>query len=327
MAPVGPPAAGRPGGPVATGAAPRQPTIEPPAAEVSDQLASARITARKRAVQQRKSQRTLVAAMLTLFLAVAALGIGYATGIIRFGAERVATKQNGSGADAVLEDNKSRTATGDDAFPAPKRPAESSRPVADPFPKVPPGKVKPAQEPEQPLDPAQVARFESSLRDARQALGERQYQQARQRIADARKIAVSDEQKQLADGFQALSTYVEDFWQAVRQGLSQLETAGELKIGKTIASVVEVGPNHLLIREAGENRRYSVDQLPAQLAVAIAMHWLDNRPANKLYVGAFHFVGPPVDLSEAKRLWEQAASEGIDAGGLIALLPFASKTD
>lgn len=260
--------------------------------------------------------------MLLLAIVVAGLGIGYATGVIRFGM-RTVVKSDGStsnGDPAVGDEPARRAGTrSSSAGESGVSPANSQQGKDTPVRSL-PAKDKTAKPREQPLDAAQVAQFQAELRGARQALGERQYQQAKDRIDSAKRLAVSEEQNRLVKSFQALTMYVEGFWQAVREGLQGLETAGELKFGGTVVSVVEVGPSHLLIREAGENRRYSADQLPARVAMAIARHWFDGRPDNKLYLGAFHFVGPPIDVAEAKRLWEEAAAAGVDVEALLALL-------
>ena len=337
MAPVAPratasPNAGNPMAPVGSigGAMPPTPPSptqsehqnQPWGAEISDQLAAARIAARKLAMRRRRAPRLLIASMLLLLIVVAGLGIGYATGVIRFGRDRsVANRDNGDSDDAPVTNND---------YPGPKRDTPIAKePAVGPIDLKQDGDRpadsvrtddKSSDSPEQPTDPAQVERFAAELLKARQALGKREFRQAIDRIDAAEKIAVSDKQQQLVAGFRALTTYVEGFWDAVREGPKGLEKAGELKIGNSFVSVVEVGPGHLLIREAGENRRYLVDQLPAKLAVAIAQNWFDDRPDNKLYVGAFYFVGPPIDVSEAKRLWQEAAAAGVDVNGLLALL-------
>ena len=322
MAPVGQPTAGPPIPPAPTTGADSGQPDDQAAAAVSDQLAKARLTARKLAMRRQRAPRVLIASMLVLLTVVAALGIGYTTGVIRFGPNQTVAKRGGGASEVGPaadddRDNSNRAggrteATGD--HPADRQQGEIT------FPRPLPTNDKTAKPPERPPDPAQVARFQSDLREARKALGARQFQQAKDRLVAAQEQAVSDEQTQLVDGFQVLTTYVEGFWEAVQKGLEGLEKAGELKIGNTVVSVVEVSPSHILIREAGENRRYSVDQLPARLAVAIAQNWFDDRPDNKLYLGAFHFVGPPIDVAEAKRLWEEAAGAGVDADRLLALL-------
>ncbi len=264
-------------------------------------------------MRRQRGPRMLIASMLLLLIVVVGLGVGYATGVLRFGPDPVVANRDGEPSHEVtkpVEEIDSPKSARDRT----EQPSERFDPSPDTVSDT------TANPPDQPPDPKQVARFQSELESARKALGERQYQEAKNRIDAARRLAVSEQQNQIVTAFQALTTYTEGFWDAVREGLRELETTGELKIGSTIASVVEVGPGHILLREAGENRRYSMDQLPPRLAVAIAEHWFDERPVNKLSLGAYYFVTPPIDGAAAKRLWQEAANAGVDVEGLLVLL-------
>ena len=78
-----------------------------------------------------------------------------------------------------------------------------------------------------------------------------------------------------------------------------------------------------MIRVNGQNRRYKADQLPAGVAVAIAKKWFDDRPDNKVILGAFYFVNPRSNVADAKGLWEEAAGGGVDVKDMLALLSLA----
>ena len=265
-------------------------------------------------MRRRRTQRLLIASMLVLLIAVAGLAIGFFTGRFRLGADTtVANRENepSKAPEHPVEHFDRPKPAGDRTDRTGVRPDDSQSTASDTA----------ASAPEPPADPEQMARFQSELQAARKALGDRQYPQAEERIDAARQLAVSKKQNQIVLGYQALTSYTEGFWDGVQEGLKELEKAGELQVGDTVVSVVEVGPAHLLIREAGKNRRYSVDQLPSRLAVAIAEHWFDERPVNKLSLGAHYFVTPPINVAEARRLWEEAANAGVDVKGLLALLP------
>jgi hypothetical protein len=176
-----------------------------------------------------------------------------------------------------------------------------------------------------PVDPELKKRVIAELAAARKALGERNAQAAKEHIAAAEQLAAAGEPKLLVEGFKALPKYVDGFWEAVGEGIKGLEEAGELKVGNMFVSIVEMGSGQLTIRANGKNHRYPLNELPAGLAVAIARRWLDDRPDNKVYLGAFYFVDPRTDVAEAKRLWEEAASAGVNVKGLLALLPIAEK--
>jgi hypothetical protein len=278
-----------------------------------------------------------------LVVMAAAFAVGYASGLIRIGplttvAQNNSARSESSSLEADIDDAgveqppqaiEAPPAEATKTFSATKtsqpasdnnarKPGESSN--SEPEPASDRTESKPA---DPPVDPAQAARFKAELAAARKALGERNTQAAKERIAAAERLATSKEQKELVAAFQTLPKYVDGFWEAMREGLKGLEEAGELTVGSTIVSVVEVSTQRLTIRANGQNRRYALDELPAGIAVAIAKKWFDDRPDNKVYLGAFYFVDPRTDVAVAKRLWEEAASAGVDVKNLLALLPIA----
>ena len=179
--------------------------------------------------------------------------------------------------------------------------------------------------PEPPPDPAGGKVSKHTLLRA-QALGERKPDAAKEHIAEAGELAASKEQMRLVASFEVLETHVAAFWEAVGEGMKGLEEAGELQVGSTLVSIVEASDELLVIRVNGQNRRYKADQLPAGVAVAIAKKWFDDRPDNKVILGAFYFVNPRSDVADAKRLWEEAAGGGVDVKDMLALLPLASES-
>jgi hypothetical protein len=335
MAPVMPTgAAGDPMAPLPVSPGEPTPAADNSVGDISDQLASARQAARKLAVRRQKAPYLVLASALVLIVVVGvALAVAYANGLIHIGrlpavAERdsvepdelivppIETTNDDTTIERTKSDARPLATANDTAPPAVETPASESSKASDNT------TTRPA---DPPVDPEQSARLTAELAAARKALGERNTQAASARIAAAEKLAASREQRELVAGFQTLPKYVDGFWEAVREGLKGLEEAGELQVGNTFVSIVEVGSNRLTIRANGQNRRYPLDELPAGLAVAIAKRWFDDRPENKLCLGAFYFVDPRTDVAEAKRYWEEAASAGIDVKGLLALLPIAGK--
>ena len=333
MAPVIPASAvGNPIAPLAP--SPVEQIPAPDSQVISDQLASARMAARKLAVRRQKAPYWVLASLLILLVVVGvALAVAYANGLIHLGPlpelaqhetvepQRPILPSPDSGEDDSWLDsvksavktpstaNNVESVSHDDARPASKTGGDQA--------------VVKSEDP--PVDPELKKRVIADLAAARKALGERNAKAAKERIAAAEQLATSGEPKQLVEGFKALPKYVDGFWEAVREGTKGLEEAGELKVGNTFVSIVEVGSGQLTIRASGKNHRYPLDELPAGLAVAIAKRWFDDQPDNKVYLGAFYFVDPRTDAAEAKRLWEEAASAGVNVKGLLALLPIADK--
>jgi hypothetical protein len=290
------------------------------------------MAARKLAVRRQKAPYWVLASMLMLIVVVGvALVVAYANGLIHFGRPATVAEHDAVEPDGLIvppQDTDDDDRTIENTDPVVKLPpkqetvqSDSTKPAPTDAKSASDNTVDKPEEP--PADPQQRARFLAELAAARKALGERNKQVASERIAAAEKLATSGEQKELLAGIQALPKYVDGFWDAVSEGLEGLEEVGELQVGNTLVSIVEVGSDRLTIRANGQNHRYPLDELPAGLAVAIAKRWFDDRPVNKVYLGAFYFVDPRTGIAEAKRLWEEAASAGVDVKRLLALLSIA----
>jgi hypothetical protein len=175
-------------------------------------------------------------------------------------------------------------------------------------------------------DPNKSEAVREALAAARKALVERDLDRAEEQldlaiVAGGRlppELAVRIEQEQ------ALASAVRAFWEAVRQSMSQLEGTEELKIGNSVAIVVEVVGEVIIIREAGRNQRYSIHrkpntrELPARLAVALAERWLKgDDPTSKLIVGAFLAVDPQGDRNRAAEYVQEAEQRGAESAALV----------
>lgn len=165
-----------------------------------------------------------------------------------------------------------------------------------------------------------------ALRVARKALAERDLERADQQI-DLAIVSAGDMSPELAariEREQALAAAVRAFWEAVGQSMSQLEGAEELKVADSIAIVVEVDGEIIIIREGGRNQRYSIRRtrnarpLPARLAQALAERWLKaDDPSRTLVIGAFLAVDPQGDLAKARDYVQEAEQKGAEAATLV----------
>jgi hypothetical protein len=133
-------------------------------------------------------------------------------------------------------------------------------------------------------------------------------------------LAREAEHQALVARLDTLAGYVRQFWDAVEDGLTRIENS-ELEVGDGRVYVVEVGPRQLVVRVLGENRHIDRAELPDDLALAIADRWFDHRsPTTKVFKGAFMAVSPNYSNDGVRRLWSQAAREGVDLGDLMLVL-------
>jgi len=161
------------------------------------------------------------------------------------------------------------------------------------------------------------------LSDVFLAMRNRQFDAAHSHLDQARQLSLAEPGRQRLATMQALSQAVDQFWKAVRSSMTQLRSGHELEVGQTKVLVVESKPERIVIRFLGENRRYTIDDLPAGLAVAVAKQLLKKDTADtRTILGAFRLVDRPGDPEAARRLWNQAAASGADVKDLLPLLDF-----
>lgn len=189
--------------------------------------------------------------------------------------------------------------------------------------------TKPATPAAPTVDPAQIARLNHLLVDARRKLAERNQVEAERLVAEAKSLASTPEQTDRVDRMATLVKYVGEFWGAVRDALAALKVADEIDVGTTKVVVVESDKQSLTIHLGSGNRHFTLRELPSGLAIALANRWLDpNKPANKVFIGSFCAVDPklPDGPEIARRLWTEAAAAGISDGQYLLLLLNANAT-
>jgi len=88
--------------------------------------------------------------------------------------------------------------------------------------------------------------------------------------------------------------------------------------------VVETGPNTLIVRSAGRNRRYSVDGLPHEMAAATAAQLFTKSSNARALRAAFLIVERNGDLQQARQLLQEAAQGGAAVSELLEELDYRS---
>jgi hypothetical protein len=171
-----------------------------------------------------------------------------------------------------------------------------------------------------PLSPQELAALKETLVGARQALGARNFTAATQHLADAERLARSQEHKEMLARLKQLDHYVHEFWKAVDQGYTNLQPTSILKIGNNEAAIVEVRPDAMVIRYGGVNKTIKRTQIPSGLAMAIANTWFDSSPTNKVVKGAFLLVDPAGKPEDARRMWLEAEAAGVDVQSLMPVI-------
>ncbi|MFO0911923.1 MAG: hypothetical protein U0795_03120 [Pirellulales bacterium] len=178
-------------------------------------------------------------------------------------------------------------------------------------------------------DPGQVGAIGRQLLEARQAAVGRDWDTARDRLAAAQQAlkqapAEDPAVRQLAEAAHRLAQLIDDavaYWRAVDQAWEKLQPTSELVIDDRPVAVVEVGPDEIVVRSAGQNRRFPRQKLPGKLARAIAASWLDpQRPDNLVLEAAFEALETDFASPRAAELWKAAERAGAQVGDLPQVL-------
>lgn len=162
-----------------------------------------------------------------------------------------------------------------------------------------------------------AAKLGQMLTAAKQALIERKPKDAQRILAEAAPLAVLPAHQEKLARLQKLADNVNQFWTTVSEQIAGLTADTDLTVGSTVARIVENRADYLVIRLNGENRRYSLADLPAGLAMHFATEGLASDDAHsKLVRGSFLFVSPEAELTKAEAMWNEAKLAGADVGDL-----------
>ncbi|MFM8702903.1 MAG: hypothetical protein ACKOHG_03385 [Planctomycetia bacterium] len=121
-------------------------------------------------------------------------------------------------------------------------------------------------------------------------------------------------------GWQALETYRKGFLEYRTQALAAIKQGDEYDVEDRRIAVVEVDDEVFKYLEDGKTNTLPRAKLPAGLVLAIVTSWFDARPANDLYLGAYHFTKQEPNAGLAREHWEKAQAGGADASSLLPLL-------
>ena len=157
---------------------------------------------------------------------------------------------------------------------------------------------------------------------AREALAARDLAAADKQLEAASAHASSPELLARLEAVRLLRDYVDGFWKAVRESAKTLKGGEEFTVRGKVVAIVDARRDEIVLRAAGQNRTYKLNELPPHMATALAERWLDKDDANsKVYVGAFWLVDPKVERSLAREKLAEAANAGAaDATTLTKLL-------
>lgn len=193
---------------------------------------------------------------------------------------------------------------------APPPPAASD-PVPMPQPQTPAASAPPVEENPQ---------LERELRAVAAALHAADYDAAGAASEAAAAAAMTPAGRTRAEQWAELVTFARGFADYRGQALAAVKAGDEYDVDGKKIGVVELDDERFVYRFAGRNRTAPRDRIPGRIVLAIVETWFDEKPANDLFIGAYHAAKAEPDLDKARAAWERARDRGADASLLLPLL-------
>jgi len=166
-----------------------------------------------------------------------------------------------------------------------------------------------------------AAAIRTSLTAARDALALGDLDKVDELLDQAMFDASTDTLRAQVEGVRAVRAYVGSFWNAVRESLKTVNSGTEIEIDGDIVIVVEISRNrdNLVVRMRGANRRFDVQQLPAELAVGLAQRWLDKDDVNsRAFIGTYLATsGRRDDAQRGRRMLNEAKGAGSEVAKTV----------
>ncbi len=165
--------------------------------------------------------------------------------------------------------------------------------------------------------------IDGEIRKAYQALQREEFDSAERAITAAGK-QVGDDVKAATriERWRLLATYAKEFVGFRKKAFASANEGRQYSADDKIFSVIEVTPQQLVYKIAGEIKRVPRDNVDPRIEMAIVEGWFaaDGRAANHLFLGAHWLCLDPPDPKQARREWQVAGDGGEEVSPLLALL-------
>lgn len=201
--------------------------------------------------------------------------------------------------------------------PAPEMPADDAPMAGDSADDAPAADGPPAEDPG---DADAASGVDGAVDAALAAIRTADFDGAEATLAAALAAAEAIPAKRRVSDWQTLAHYAREFDGFRTQALDAVRAGQEYDVNGKKLAIVEVDAKKMVYRYQGRNRTSERGKIPAGIVLAIVTEWFDDRPANNLFLGAWHATKPEPDLQRARGHFEAAEAGGINAEPLLRLL-------
>jgi uncharacterized FlaG/YvyC family protein len=151
---------------------------------------------------------------------------------------------------------------------------------------------------------------------ARTALQEQDFEAADEKLSEAETFAKSDEHKAMVARLKKAQEYLSEFRAAIDRAMKTLDAGVSFQVSAdVIVAVVERKTNAIIVKVAGRNQSYPLNQLPLKLGVALADQGLQESEDAPLIKGVFqalHARATEKHINEVRVWWEKAGEKGAE---------------
>lgn len=175
---------------------------------------------------------------------------------------------------------------------------------------------------ESPSNEGLRAEFRELTDELWQAMSKRELEIARSTLNRLAAEVRNESERRAVESLDYLLRHVEEFWRALSRIVPSMKAGEEMAVGDTYIVVVDATADELVIRAAGQNRRYRIQEMPTPLIRLIVARRFRPGPETDAVFGAFLAVDPRGDPGEAEKLWRRADDDVLDADLLIEALKF-----
>ncbi len=196
----------------------------------------------------------------------------------------------------------------------PAFPQTSPMPV-EPNPADKPAKVVPPKQAQQAIDP-----FVQKLTDVLTSLQNQKFAAAAATLDQAAALPGVDDSR--IQRWEKLVYYAKEFASYREQALAAVTADNNYEVNGIQIGVVEIDSEKFIYRAKGKNMTAARDKIPSAILITIVEDWFDAKPANNLFLGAYHATKPEIDIQKAREKWQraQAGGAGNDAAMLLDIL-------
>ena len=196
----------------------------------------------------------------------------------------------------------------------PAFPQTSPMPV-EPNPADKPAKVVPPKQAQQAIDP-----LVQKLTDVLTSLQNQKFAAAAATLDQAAALPGVDDAR--IQRWEKLVFYAKEFASYREQALAAVTADNNYEVNGIQIGVVEIDSEKFIYRAKGKNMTVARDKIPSAILITIIEDWFDAKPANNLFLGAYHATKPEIDIQKAREKWQraQAGGAGDDAAMLLEIL-------